>query len=163
MALIPTLLADKFEAAWKAKSPAPIIPAQKEANAISQFIDGGQTAFMGVPKSSAGIPLLATLLANTWKSRLPDAQLVGKKEAAGIHQMVMATITSGGKHGVGGFMAGTDSLLADDLARTYKSYLPSEKLVAMKKARNIDTYLKSQVFRGSGVSPEYTPDISSLS
>jgi len=163
MALNPITLADTLELAWKAKSPVPMIPAKKMSNAISQFINGGQTAMMGVPNSSVGVSPLATLLANTWKSRLPHAQLVAKKEAVGIHQMVMATTTSGGKHGVGGFMSGSDSLMVDDFARLYKSFLSNERLVALKKAKIIDSYLKACIFRGSGVPPDWTPDVSGLS
>ena len=163
MALNPATLADSLESAWKAKSPAPGIPAQKLANAISQFINGGQTAMMGVPNSSGGISLTAMTLESSWNAKLPNAQLVAKKEANAIHQMVMATITSGGKHGVGGFMSGSDSLMADDFARLYKSFQPNEKLVALKKAKIIDSYLKACVFRGSGTPPDYIADISSVS
>lgn len=117
----------------------------------------------GVPNSSSAIPLLATSLESTWRSRLPDAQLVAKKEANAIHQMVMMTGTSGGKHGVGGFNSGSDSLMGDEFARLYKNRLPKERLVAIKKAKIIDTHVKTCVYRGSGVGPDWVPDISSLS
>ncbi len=143
-------------------SPAEMIVAQKEANGISQFIDTGQTAMGGVPTSAVGIPMLANCLSRIWKSKLPAYELVGKQESIAIHAMVMGTLTAGGKHGVGGFMVGNAALMGNGLGKLYKDQLPSEELVAFKKAKIIDSHVKSCIFRGSGVGPDYTPDISGL-
>ncbi|MCG8339336.1 MAG: hypothetical protein MJE63_32920 [Proteobacteria bacterium] len=156
-------LANEFESAWKAKNPSEMVTAIKEAKAISAFIDSGITAMGGVPTSAPMIPVLANELAGMWQSKLPNEDLVGKQEAKAIHGMIMGTMTAGGKHGVGGFMSGSPAGLANELASLYKQHLPAESLAAIKKAKAIDSYVKSCIFRGSGVGPDYIPDISSLS
>lgn len=163
MPLIPPDLANKYESAWKAKSPAEAIVAQKEAKAMSSYVDTGLTAMGGVPTSTPGMPGLASNLESLWKSHAPNEDIVGKQESLAIHNLIMATMTSGGKHGVGGFMSGTPSALGNDLASFYKSHQPNETLAALKKAKIVDSYLKSITWRGSGTPPDFVPDISSLS
>lgn len=163
MTLNPSPLADGYESAWKKKSPAEIIVAKKEANELSQYFDKGQTAMKGVPSSASGISLLAESLANVWKAKLPDGILVGKKESIAIHQMVMQIKTSGGKHGTGGFMSGSCQLLGENLGRLHNSYPANERLAAIKRSRHIDTYFKEIMFLGTGIAPDFVPDISSMS
>lgn len=163
MPLVFANLANEYESAWSAKHPSEMVTAIKEAKALSAFIDSGMTAMGGVPRSAPMVSILANELASLWSSKLPNEEMVGKKEAAAIHTMVMGTMTSGGKHGVGGFMAGSPAGLANDLASLYKKHLLTEALAAIKKAQMIDSYLKSCIFRGSGVGPDFIPDISGLS
>lgn len=162
MSLNPSSLADAFESAWKQQSPDEAIVAMKEAKAVSQFIDQGQTGMKGVPVSAAGISGLANCLDNTRKSRPPSPEISAKQESMGIHAMLTSTITSGGKHGSGGFMSGSPGQLGSDLGKLYKDQLPSEQLVAVKKAKIIDAYVKSCTFYGCGVPPDMTPDISPI-
>ncbi len=162
MPLIFTQLANEFESAWRSQNPSEMPTAQKEAKAISAFIDSGMTAMGGVPSSAPMLSVLANDLASIWQAKMPGADIIAQKEALAIHTMLTGTITSGGKHGVGGFMSGSPAALGNDLAGIYKDQMPSENMVAMKKAQAIDSYVKSCVFRGSGVGPDFVPDISGL-
>ncbi len=162
MPLMNMSLANEFESAWKVMNPAEMPTAMKEAKAVSAFIDTGMTAMGGVPVSSQGIPTMANELVSLWQSKLPDVKLVANKEASIIHNLLMGAITAGGKHGVGGFQSGNMAQMANDLSKLYKDKLPSTALVAMKKAKIIDSHVKSCIFRGCGVPTDMTPDISGL-
>ncbi len=162
MPLNPNLVADSLESVWRKQSPDEMIPARRIATSISQYIDSGQTAMMGIPSSSPGISQLSDELRKVWKDQKPDAVLVGLKEAKAIHNMVQATTTAGGKHGVGGFQSGSEALMAEQFSKLYRDKMNDERLIALKKARILDSYLKSCVFRGCGVGPDFIPDISGL-
>ena len=153
-------LANDLEGAYGKRS-VPAVTGQKKAKAFSQFIDQGQTAQKGVPVSAPGIAGLASEYANTWEKRLP-ADVSAKKEAIAEHNLIVATTTSGGKHGVGGFMSGSPASYAQDLAKLFKKRLPTQ-LMAVKEAKLKDQYVKSLTFQGSGVAPDFVPDISPLS
>ncbi len=160
MPLIPNQYSDAVKQGYKKKSSARIIPGQKKAQSFSQFTDKGLTAMGGMPVTSHCIPMLANDYVSIWKKRFPS-ELGARKEAQAEHNLLKQAKTSGGKHGVGGWMSGDFNAYANQLANLYKKQLPLD-LMVLKEGDLKANFIKQQVFRGSGVGPDFVPDISGL-
>ena len=160
MPLIPSQYSNAVKPAYEKKNSARIITAQKKATAFSQFTDKGVTAMGGVPVTSHGISLLANQYVSTWEKNLP-AKLGAKKEAKAEHGLLKGAITSGGKHGVGGWMSGDFNAYASQLDSLWDKLL-KVSLMTMKEGKLKDTFVKGQLFNGKGVAPDFVPDISGV-
>lgn len=160
MPLIPAYFTNTVKPAYKKRTPARIITAMKKATGFSQSIDMGKTAMGGTPTTKQGIPALAQSYVSIWKKRLP-ASLAAKKEAKAEHALIKGAITAGGKHGMGGWQSGDFNSYAGGLGNLFKKRL-LVNLMSIKEGKLKDTFEKEQIFRGSGVAPDYTPDISGI-
>lgn len=160
MPLIPNQYSNTVKAAYKKRNSARIITAMKKARAFSQFTDSGITSMGGIPLTSSGISQLSNQYVSIWKKHHPSP-LGSKKEAKAEHALLKGAITSGGKHGIGGWMSGDFSSYASQLGNLWKKQFPTG-LMVIKEGKMKDTFVKGQIFHGKGIGPDFTPDISGL-
>ena len=160
MPLIPSQYSNTVKSAYEKRNSARIITGMKKARAFSQFIDSGITAMGGIPVTSHGIPQLANQYVSIWKKRLPS-EIGARKEANSEHLLLKIAITSGGKHGIGGWISGDFNVYANQLGNLWKKRL-LVGLMSIKEGNLKDTFVKGQVYHGKGVPPDYTQDISGL-
>lgn len=160
MPLISAQYSNTVKSAYEKRNSASIITAQKKSTAFSQFIDKGVTAMGGVPVTTHGVSGLAGQYVSIWKKNLPSG-LGAKKEAKAEHSLLKGAKTSGGKHGVGGWMSGDYNAYANQLGSLWKKRL-LVSLMSLKEGKLKGSFVKAQVYKGSGISPDYIPDISGL-
>lgn len=160
MPLIPTQYSNAVKPAYSKRNSARIVTAQKKSTAFSQFTDKGVTALGGIPVTSHGINLLANQYVSIWKKNLPS-KLGAKKEAKAEHDLLKGAKTSGGKHGIGGWMSGDFNAYASQLGNLWGKQLPTG-LMVIKEGNLKDTLVKGQMYKGSGIPVDFIPDISGL-
>ncbi len=160
MPLIPIQYSNAIKPVYEKKNSARFITAKKKSTAFSQFIDSGITAMGGIPVTSHGVYPLANQYVSIWKKNYLS-KIGARKEAKAEHGLLKVAKTLGGKHGTGGWMSGSFASYAVQLGNLWNKRLITP-LMVVKEGKLKDTFVKEQIFHGTGVGPDYTQDYSGL-
>lgn len=136
------------------KENLPTVTAQKTAQAIANYWQGGLSNLGGVPIASATIALMVPNLLSVWSATQASKEVAAKKVADAIDAAFLSMIITGGKHGAGGIASTDKPGLESGMASAYNH--PTARLKhAQDFATAIDTYTKAGQVFGTGVPPDF--------
>lgn len=163
MALNSSGLASELADLFKLQYSSTAIIGTQMAISISNYFETGLAPGNGIVTTAQGISILASEITDAFDLQASSENIPASLIGNAIDIMLSSAIIIGVPYGTGPISGMAVSALISDFTSIWEAQYSSEDVVGQEMANTINNYTISGICNGSGVPPDFTPQIGPLS